>query len=369
MRHGSVFLPNIAEVAPHVLQAMARQPISNRSTEFHAIFATIQAGLRGVFRTVRPIYIATESGTGMMEAAIRCAPRGRIMSLVSGAFGERFVRIANACDRRVDRHVLPPGDAPAPEVVRGLLASASYSALTVVHSETSTGALADIRAIAEVAREAGVMTIVDSVSGIGGACLEFDAWGLDCVVSASQKALGLPPGLAFAVTSERFLAAAAKTEGRGVYLDLVAFDEHARNHETPTTPCVPLFFALEEQVAEFRREGMEARWARHEAMRQTMESWVAKTGSLLNMELGILAKRGMRSPTVTVVTLPTGVSADRLLSGIAARGFLVGTGYGALGESTIRVGHMGSHTVRELERCLGAVREALDDTRESVSSR
>jgi len=356
---GNSFLPNLADVRQEVLDAMLRRPISHRSAEFHKLFANIQTGLRGLFGTERPVYVATSSGTGMMEAAVRCAPRGRILALVNGAFGERFARIAQACGREVDRCEIPPGQVPEPSAVAELLSRGSYSAVTMVHSETSTGALADVRGIANVSRSAGAVTIVDSVSGVGGAPFHFDDWGLDCAVSASQKAIGLPPGLGFAVASADFIRNAADVSDRGVYLDLVSFDAYAQDNETPTTPAVSLLFALEVEVAEVEREGVEARWARHDAMRTSVECWSSQLRRDTDLEVGILARPGARSPTVTVLQLPDAMSSDVLITDVAVRGYLIGSGYGDLATTSVRLGHMADHTVEELAGCLSAIAESF----------
>jgi aspartate aminotransferase-like enzyme len=356
---GTFFFPGPTEVREDVLRAMLRQPIPHRGAEFHEIFARIQSGMRDVFRTQRQVYVLTSSGTGGMEAAIRCAPRGRILALVNGAFGERFVRLAHACGRDVDRLDVALGDVPEPDEVSTRLNAGSYSALTMIHSESSTGALADVRAIARVARDAGVATIVDSVSGIGGARLEFDAWEVDCVVSASQKALALPTGLAFAVVSESYLRSIEQVEDRGVYFDLLDFDSHGRNNETPATPAVSLLYALDRQMQSIVTEGMEARWSRHEAMRATMAQWVDRTRNALDIDIAVFAKAGARTPTVTAVSLPVGIVSTDLVRKVAERGYTIGTGYGALRTGTFRVGHMGDHTVAGLESCLGAVADGL----------
>jgi aspartate aminotransferase-like enzyme len=356
---GTFFFPGPTEVREDVLKAMLRQPIPHRGAEFHEIFSRIQSGMRGVFQTRRQVYVLTSSGTGGMESAIRCAPSGKILALVNGAFGERFVKLAHACGRDVDQVDIALGDVPDADEVKMRLNAGSYAALTMVHNESSTGALADVRAIAHVARDAGVVTIVDSVSGIGGARLEFDAWGVDCVVSASQKALALPTGLAFAVVSERYLRGIEEVDGRGMYFDLLAFDAHGRNDETPATPAVSLIFALGRQIESVMREGMEARWSRHEAMRMTMERWVGGTRDALDLDISIFARAGARSPTVTAVSLPTGIVSTDLVRAVAERGYTIGTGYGALRLSTFRVGHMGDHTVAGLESCLAAVADGL----------
>lgn len=358
-RSGTFFFPGPTEVRADVLQAMLRQPIPHRGAEFHDIYSRMQVAMRDVFRTQRPVYLLTASGTGGMEAAVRCAPRGKLLAVVNGAFGERFVKIVQACNHDVDRIDFAPGEAPDPEAVRQRLAEGSYSALTMVHNESSTGVVADVRSIARIAREAGVLTIVDSVSGIGGARFEFDAWDVDCVVSASQKALALPTGLAFVVVSERYLEAARNADDRGMYFDLPAFDAHARSNETPATPAVSLIFALDRQLASIAAEGMEARWARHEAMRATIERWVYDTRESLGIDISIFAREGVRSPTVTAVALPSGLVSPDVVREVFERGYTIGTGYGALRLTTFRVGHMGDHTVAGLEMCLGAVADGL----------
>lgn len=369
MRRGSFFFPGPTEVRPDVLQSMQRQPIPHRSAEFRDLFADAQLGLQELFRTNRAVLVATASGTGMMESAVRCAPAGRLLALVNGAFAERFVIIARACNREVASHEIPWGDVPDPGELRQLLARDTYSAVTVVHSETSTGALSDIRTIAGVAREAGVAVIVDSVSGVGGAQVETSGWGLDCVISASQKALALPPGLAFATTSESFLRASEDVPDRGLYFDLRDYDAHARNDETPSTPAVSLIFALAHQMRTIREEGTEARWSRHENMRVAMEDWVGRTADSLGIGLGIVAREGARSPTVTVVSIPPAISAAALVAEVARRGFTIGSGYGRMRDTSFRVGHMGDHTTANLMDCLAAVEDALETLAARTSGR
>jgi aspartate aminotransferase-like enzyme len=359
MTFGTFFLPGPTEVRPAVLQAMLRPMISHRGAEFERMFAHLEAGLRQVFGTERPVYISTSSATGMMEAGVRCAPEGRVLSLVNGGFSARFAAIAGACGRDVDCYEVPWGEAHEPAVVRERLGRDRYAIVTVVHSETSTGVLNDVRAINDVAHEMGVYCAIDSVSGIGGAELRFDASGLDYVLTGSQKALALPPGLALAVASERFLTAGLTTAGRGIYFDLSEFEEYARDNQTPNTPALSLFYAAERQIADIVAEGIDARWARHRALAQRTADWVSEMRGTHGVELSILAPVGQRSPTVSVIVLPAGLRSDVLLPMIAERGYTVGSGYGKLGSASIRIGHMGDHTMNGLDSCLAACADAL----------
>jgi aspartate aminotransferase-like enzyme len=355
---GHFFLPGPTEVRPEVLAAMTRPMIPHRGPAFERLFAAAQAGLQRVFRTTRPVLVSTSSATGLMEAGLRCAPPGPVLALVNGAFSERFAEVAAACGRQVEVLAVEWGGvAPLEEVERRLRAG-RFAAVALAHSETSTGALTDAHAVQQLARRHGACCLVDSVTGIAGAPFETDAWEIDFVFTGSQKALALPPGLAFGVASPAFIAHAARAEGRGRYFDLVEFERFAERAQTPNTPALSLLYALEVQCAALAEEGIEARWRRHEAMRRRVEEWVASVVAR-GMHAGILAPEGARSPTVTAVTLPAGRSGKEVAEAMEARGYVIGAGYGKLRERTIRIGHMGDHTVAGLDRCLATLDAVL----------
>ncbi|MGB7213308.1 MAG: alanine--glyoxylate aminotransferase family protein [Gemmatimonadales bacterium] len=352
---GRFFLPGPTEVRPEILGAMVRPMIPHRGPEFELLFATLQAGLRPIFRTRHPVLISSSSATGLMEAGLRCAPAGPVLALVNGAFAERFARVARSCGREVEVLSAEWGDVVPLEAIEARLKVGRSKVVTVVHSETSTGALTDVRAVQALATHHGAVCLVDSVTGVAGMPMETDAWGLDYVFTGSQKAFALPPGLAFAVASEAFLAGAAAVADRGLYFDLVEFDAFARRSQTPNTPTLPLLFALEAQLTDIADEGIELRWARHEAMRARIKRWIGESG----LPLGILAPEGARSATITALSLPEGRSGTVVTQALHQRGYVVGTGYGKLRETTIRIGHMGDHTVAGLDGCLAALGKIL----------
>ena len=354
---GKFFVPGPTDVRPDVLAAMTQPMIAHRGPEFEAMFARIQAGLRVVFRTQRPVYVSTSSATGLMEAAIRCAPEGKILALVNGGFSERFAKIARMCGRECDEYKVPVGSAHKPGVLSRLLSIRQYAAITVVHSETSTGVLNDVRAISDAAHQHGTLCLIDSVSGLGGAPLEFDEWKCDYVLTGSQKALALPPGLAFAAASADFVDGARRVAGRGVYFDIGEFDDLAAKDQTPNTPAVSLLFAADAQLGSIVAEGMDARWARHAAMQRDVEEWADR---LADRGIAIVAKPGERSPTVSALRLPGGFGPQRFITEVRALGYTVGAGYGALKDTTFRIGHMGDHTMDTLRGCLAACESVLD---------
>ena len=361
LTNGTFFFPGPTEVRPAVLQEMTRPMIPHRGAAFETMFARMQDSLRVVFGTTRPVYVSSSSATGLMEAAVRCAPEGRVLSIVNGAFSARFSAIVKACGRDSDVLEVPYGDFATLDMVSDALQRQRYAAVTVVHSETSTGALQDVRGITRLARDAGAVCLVDSVTGIGGAPLEFDGWELDFALTGSQKALALPPGLAFAAATPAFIESARSTARRGLYFDLVEFDAYGAKNQTPNTPAINLFYAAEVQLAAIAAEGMEARWARHRQMAEMTWTWVDGLRARHGDAFGVLAREGNRTPTVTSITIPSAFTATTLVRAVAERGFTIGNGYGKNRETTFRIGHMGDHVPERLEDCLGVCDEVIGE--------
>jgi len=286
--------------------------------------------------------------------------RKKVLALVGGAFAQRFADIAAANGKEMEVLKVEPGMTVEPGQVRDRLRASGADAVTVCHSESATGALADVAGIAQAVREVDdVVLMVDGVTSVGGSPVEFDAWGLDFIVTGSQKALALPPGLAFGVASERFIERAKSVPARGFYFDLVVYDEQIRKNQTPYTPAVSLLFALDAQVARMTQEGgIETRWARHDAMRSRVEAWAADRGAALGVAM--LPAEGRRSWTVSCLKLlKEGQTGGVLSKAMKARGYTIASGYGKLKESTFRIGHMGDHTVAELDVILGQLSEVL----------
>jgi predicted phosphoserine aminotransferase len=357
---GKFFLPGPTEVLPEILDAQSRPMIGHRGAATEALLGSVGPQLSALFRTSQPVMISTSSATGLMEAAIRNGVRRKVLCLVNGAFSQRFADIAQACGREVVKHQVEPGQTAEADQVRDLVRRTGADAVTVVHSESATGALSPLAEIAQAVRELeDVLLLVDGVTSVGGSPVETDAWGLDFVLTGSQKALALPPGLAFGVASARMLERARKLPGRGSYFDLVAYDEQIRKRQTPYTPAVSLLYALDEQLARIAAAGgIESRWARHEAMRERVERWAAERGQALG--ICFLPREGRRSWTVSCLKLADGhQTGGSVAKRVEARGFTIAAGYGKLKDTTIRIGHMGDHTVPEVEAVLGALDEVL----------
>lgn len=361
---GRFFLPGPTEVRPEVVGAMSRPVIGHRSPEIVELIDGMRERLSSLFRTARPVYLSTSSATGMMEAAVTNLSRRRILCCVCGAFSRRFHDIAQACGRAADALEVDWGEPTLAERVAEMLSKQPrrYDLVTVVHSETSTGVLNPVADISAAVHEhEDVLLAVDTVSSLGGAPVLTDEWGLDFVLTGAQKALALPPGMALAVASERALERARQVERRGFYLDLLKFEARMEKSQTPNTPAVSLFYALEAQLERIAREGLENRWRRHWEMARRTHDWVADQAQRTGRAFGILAPEGYRSPTLTVVTLPDRYTGPGVADRMRERGFTIATGYGKLREQAVRIGHMGDHTLEELEAVLEALTEALSE--------
>ena len=356
---GKFFLPGPTEVRPEILAAQTRPMIGHRGKSMEELVAALEPGLKYVFRTTRPVYISSSSATGLMEAAVRNGARRKVLSLVNGAFSERFHRIAVACGLEADVLEVPLGQGHTPEMLDHALGRSDYDAITVVHSETSTGVLNPIAELTKVAHARGdIAVLVDSVTGVAGCPVETDAWELDFVLTGSQKALALPPGLALGVARPSLLDRAKAKKDRGIYFDFIEFEKNIAKNQTPNTPALPLFYALAAQLDAIRQETIEARWERHTAMARRTWTW-ADEMSGRSRDIRVIAPEGFRSPTVTCLTMPQGHTGSAVTAALKQRGYTIASGYGALKDATIRIGHMGDHTVAELETLLGELEQVL----------
>ncbi|MGD2061611.1 MAG: alanine--glyoxylate aminotransferase family protein [Acidimicrobiia bacterium] len=354
---GRFFLPGPTEVHPDVLAAQNGPMIGHRGKAIVELLSSIDEGLKPVFSTQRPVIVSTSSATGLMEAAVRNGVTGgKVLALITGAFSKRFADIASACGHDVERWEVEWGDVHDPDELADRLARGGYDVVTLSQSETSTGSLQDLEAIASmVNRHEETLLCVDSVTGIGGVETHTDEWGVDFILTGSQKALALPPGLAFGVASEAMLERSAKVPDKGWYFDLEMLHSQIVEHQTPATPAVSLLYALDYQLKRIGEETMPVRWKRHLDMQQRTFDWVEEMKEK-GIDIDVFAAAGHRSPTVTCI------SSDRSREIVAAmfdRGWVIGGGYGKLKDSTFRIGHMGDHTLGELEELLAVLTEVM----------
>lgn len=348
-----MFVPGPVDVADEVLAAQTQPMLPHRSKEFEAIYHRCVDRLKKVYLTEGRVLITASSGTGWQEAAIRNLVNERVLSCVNGAFGKRWHEVAISNGKQADLLEFPWEQPVDPQVVADHVRKGHYEAITIVHNETSTGMENPVAAVAEAVRRVNpdVLILVDAVSSFSGAKIETDAWGLDLVLTSSQKALALPPGLGFAAISERAMKKAESVQNRGWYFDIVRMANHQDKNSTPATPAISLIYALDQQLERILAEGIENRFQRHNAMATHVHAWAETNG------YQIFAPEGFRSRTVTTLHNQYGWSISELNAFLLQRGMRLANGYGPLKNNTFRIAHMGELTIEDLDALFAALEE------------
>ena len=332
--------------------------IGHRMPECAELIGRISPKLRQVFLTEKRVHIHASSGTGLQEAAIRNCVNKKVLNCINGAFSQRWheVTVANGKDCEIVE--VEWGQPITPDLVTDRLASGEFDAVTVVHNETSVGVVSPIKEIATAIRSLPngeeIMILIDSVSGLSGARVEFDAWDLDVVLTSSQKAFALPPGLAFCAISDRAMAKAKTVPNRGYYFDFLDIEKYLLKDQTSATPAISLLFALDRQLDDMLAEGMEARFARHLAMRDMTIAWAKAQGFTLS------AAAGAESPTVTNINNNLNIDIKALNQYLRTKGMIISDGYGDLKGKAFRIAHMGDCQPGDLEELFAAIDEFLD---------
>lgn len=358
MKTSSVLLtPGPTPLPPSVRQAMARPILHHRTKEFGAIFDETIQGLQAVYRTQNTVLMMTASGTGAMESAAAnlLSPGEEALVHATGAFGERFAAILRAYGLSPRVIAEPWGEAADAGKLRAALKEApAVKAVFFQHTDTSTGVLNDIKALAAVARQTApeALIVVDAVSSLAAEPLETDAWGLDVVLTASQKGLMAPPGLAFAAVGSRAWKAVEEARLPRFYFDWRAMRKSLKDSETPFTPAVTLVAAQAEALRLIREEGLENVWARTAALAAYTRAWAAKRG------LSLFAKNPAN--ILTALNLPTGVDGNALIADILKQeGISIAGGQLHLKGKIIRIAHMGFITREDLDRGFAALEKRL----------
>jgi len=351
--------PGPTPVPPQVLAALAEPVIHHRARDYRDIYARCLARLAEVYRTEHDVLMFTASGTGAFESAVAnlTSPGDRQLVLSAGNFGERWAGMAKAFGADVVHAKLEWGETPEPEDLRSALDGAGdVRVVYLTHSETSTGVVCDVQALAAVAKEAGALVVVDAVSSLGAVPLETDGWELDVVVSGSQKALMTPPGVAFVSVSPAALAAATSSTTPRYTLDWERTRKAQAKLDAPFTPAVSIVRALDVALGLLLEEGLDAAFDRHARLGRACREGVKAMG------LELFSPDDDRSAVVTAVRAPDGVDATEIVSTLRDRfGITIANGQAELKGKVFRVGHIGWFDVFDITTALAAVELALAD--------
>jgi aspartate aminotransferase-like enzyme len=343
--------PGPTPVPPEVVTAMSQPMLHHRGPDFQAIADRVRTQLREVFRTAGDILLFSSSGTGAMEAAVvnLCSPGDRVLVASAGHFGERWVAIARSYGLDVVHLRYAWGETPAPAEIASQLSEAGGArAVYITHSETSTGVVADLRAIAERLSGSGALLAVDAVSSLGAVPVEADAWGLDVVVSGSQKALMTPPGLALSS-----LSPAARSASTTAALPRFSLD-WGRVGSFGSTPAVSLVMGIDAALELLLAEGLEVAFDRHRRLGRACRAGAKAMG------LELFSPDEDRSAVVTAIRMPADIDGREIVRVMReTSGVTVGGGQGELAGQIVRIGHIGHIGVADVTAALAALEVAL----------
>jgi aspartate aminotransferase-like enzyme len=349
-----LFIPGPTHVREEILQAQAAPMIGHRSKDYSDLQAEVTPKLQKLLYTQQRVYLYACSSTGAMEGSVRQASTKRVLNTACGAFSNRWHQITAANGVPCDKVEVPMGQAITPELVDEALSKGDYDAVTIVMNETSTGLMNPVKDIAALIHEKypDVLILVDAVSCMAGAKIEFDAWGLDVCLAGVQKCFALPPGLTVCAVSDRARERAQQVANSGYYFSYAQMDKRYEKHQTPATPAVSLIQALNAQMDDVLAEGLENRWKRHQEMAAAVQEWARRYFALYSDERYL-------SPTVTNVENTRGISVAGLNEELGKRGAMISNGYGDLKEKCFRIAHMGDLTLDDVKWLLGQIEDIL----------
>ena len=349
--------PGPTPVPPEVLAAISQPIIHHRGPDFKPIYERSLTRLREVFRTDQDVLLFGAAGTGAMESAVAnlCSPGDRVLVVSAGHFGERWRSIASAYGAEVEALEYEWGEIPSAEDLAARLQElGGAKAVFITHSETSTGVVCDLQSLAAAVSEQGALSVVDAVSSLGAVPLETDGWGLDVVVSGSQKALMTPPGLAMTSVSER--AWAGRGEAPRFYFDWERTQKGQAALNAPFTPPVSLVAGLDVALGILLDQGLDAVFERHVCLGRACREGAKAMG------LELFSPDDDRSAVVTAIRAPDGIDATELVRSLRDRfGITIANGQGVLKGKIFRIGHIGYFDVFDITTALAAVEVVLAD--------
>lgn len=354
--HIKLFIPGPVEVSEKTMQAMTHPMVGHRSSDFQALYADIHPRLQALFGTTQPVFLSTASAWGTMEGAIRNLVRKRVLNCMCGAFSDKWHDVSRRCGKPADALQVDWGRAIQPDALEEKLSTGDYDVVTLIHNETSTGVMNPLREIAAVVRKfPEVFLVVDSVSSFSVVPIPMDELGIDVLLTGSQKALALPPGLSLFSVSERAFERAASIDDRGYYFDFLEFRKNQEKNMTPSTPCISLIYGLQSKLDDIFNEGVEARYERHARLNALVHDWVRRRG------FGFFAEEGFRSRSLTCVQNNLEIDVSELNNRLKARyRCVIDGGYGKIKGLSFRISNMGDETDDSIGGLLGWLDDCLD---------
>jgi len=352
-----LFIPGPTHVDQEILNSLAQYPIGHRTPEYRDLQSKVVSGIKELLFTKQSVLVSTSSATGLMEAGVRNLSKRKVANFVCGAFSQRQAEITRICGLDQDTFEVDWGLATTAEQVEAALAHGDYDLVTVVFNETSTGVMNPLAEIGEVLKNfPDTLLMVDAVSGMMGAPIRVDDWGIDMALASVQKAWGLPPGFAVMSLSDKALERSRSISDaqKGYYFDFVRMHKAGEKSQTTVTPSIPHLYALSTQIDRINSEGLENRFARHEAMAKKVRAWGSE-------KFGLFAETGFESNTLTCFNNELEIDLIALASEMKNRNYLISGGYGDLKGKTFRLAHMGNLQMTDIDDVLNVLDEVIEE--------
>ncbi|MDD8016979.1 MAG: alanine--glyoxylate aminotransferase family protein [Bacteroidota bacterium] len=354
-----LFTPGPTPIPETVMLKMAEPIIHHRNPEFNEVTTRVNKNLKYLFQTEQPVITLTCSGTGGVESTFVSlfSPGDKVISCNGGKFGERWVKMPKVYGLNVVEIKIEWGKAPTEEqILSALKANPDAKAVYLTHSETSTGAATDVKALAKIIREnSNALVCVDGITAVGAHEMRFDEWGIDVCVTGSQKGLMIPPGLAFVALSKRAVAAIETSKMPRFYLDLKRALKSYQDNDTPWTPAVSLVIGVDAALQKIVDEGIENVWSRHKRLAGAIRAGVSSIGLKLFSEFPSFA--------VTPVWVPEGVewkSFNKILKG--KYGITIAGGQDDFTGKIFRISHLGYYDELDMIMMIGALELTLKES-------
>ena len=352
-----LFGPGPVDISEKSYTALTQPVMGHRSKDFVELYHSVQPGLQELFGTQRPVFLSTSSAWGVMEGAVRNVSSQRVLNCMCGAFSDKWFDVTKRCGKEATDLRFEWGQPVEPDAIRTELESGAYDAITLVHNETSTGVMNNLADVMEVVRSfPEVISIVDTVSSFSALPIPMDELGIDVMLTGTQKALALPPGLALFSVSERAMSRAEAIEGRGYYFDFLEF---LKNHEkgmTPSTPVIPLIHALQSKLEDIAAEGLDARYARHLSTNESTRKWVKENG------FHLFPHEDHASVTLCCIKNSRELDLAAFNQKLQQeKKFSNNCGYGKLKGETFRISNMGDETEETMAELFAAMDDLLDE--------
>ena len=344
-----------------IVEAMTNPMINHRGPEFHELIDKATEQLKQVFMTKNDLFILTASGTGALEASIvnTLSPGDRVIAATAGAFGDRFVAMAEAYGADVKRMDFEWGGPLNPDDIRKALQDEpDIKAVLVTHNETSTGVTHPVEEIAKIVKgEFDKLLLIDAVSSLGCIPIPVDAWNCDMVGTASQKGFMIPPGLSFISVSERAWEAQQTAKMPRFYFDLTMAKHSLEGGQTPFTPNLSAMYGLSRALDNLLEEGMENVFGRHAAIGRFTRDSVRDLG----LEL-LVTDEAYASDTVTAIKIPKGVDNKALLAKMRTEhNVVLAGGQGKMVNDIFRIGHLGAVAKEDITEVMDALAKVLPE--------